>query len=73
MIQKQKKLVAKSPIAAVSWASDQPDLEIRVFTVLASNKEVIALYEPKIKTEIANLWQEEKEVLELLMATEAAV
>lgn len=44
MIQKQKKLVEKSPIAAVPWASEQPDLEIRAFTVLASDKAAIAQF-----------------------------
>lgn len=44
MIQKQKKLVEKSPIAAVSWAIEHSDLEIRVFTVLSSNKAAIAQF-----------------------------
>ncbi|KAF3389999.1 hypothetical protein DPV78_011871 [Talaromyces pinophilus] len=44
MIQKQKKLVEGSPIAAVSWATEHSDLEIRVFTVLLSNKAAIAQF-----------------------------
>ncbi|QKX53739.1 uncharacterized protein TRUGW13939_00819 [Talaromyces rugulosus] len=42
IIQKRQKLGYRAPISAVCWRSDQLKLQIRVFTLLATNKNTMA-------------------------------